>query len=378
MRLLSLLAVVATCLPAQTTKAVWNDLPAYTMANGLIEVTVLSTGATLASVTLTGDASKLNPLWDPVRFARETSTPYRGNGSGVGHFLCVDGFGGTSSEERAAGLPGHGEAHRRPFTTKLTRSENGSHVLTLETELPLMQEHLTRTFEVREGENIVYVRTQLQSLTAFDRPLVWAEHGTIGSPFLQAGLTVVDTPAIKAQTRPYTAPQQRRLASGKDFEWPMAPTVDGKQVDLRAAPIKLGSGDHTTQLMNPARTYAFATALHPDKRLIVGWIWRTADFPWLQSWESYPATGKLARGLEFSTQPYDIPRRQAVDMHQLFGAPTYQWLPAKSTVEKQFVLFYAPAPEGMTKVSDVRVEKGQIVIEDGMGRRIDLRAAGSF
>jgi hypothetical protein len=65
-------------------------------------------------------------------------------------------------------------------------------------------------------------------------------------------------------------------------------------------------------------------------------------------------------------------------MHQMFGVPTYQWLPAKSTVEKRFVFFYAAAPEGMTKVSDVRVEKGQIVIEDGLGHRIDLRAAGSF
>jgi hypothetical protein len=130
--------------------------------------------------------------------------------------------------------------------------------------------------------------------------------------------------------------------------------------------------------MDPSRTYAYATALHPQKRLIVGWVWRTSDYPWLQNWESYPATGKLARGLEFSTQPFDIPRREAVDMHQMLGAPTYQWLPARSTVEKTFVFFYAAAPEGMTKVSDVRVEKGQILVEDGDGRRVALRAAGQF
>jgi hypothetical protein len=158
----------------------------------------------------------------------------------------------------------------------------------------------------------------------------------------------------------------------------MAPLVDGKLVDIRSAPVKLGSGDHTTQVMDPARTYAYATALHPQKRLIVGWIWRTADFPWLQSWESYPTNGKLARGLEFSTQPYDISRRDTVDMHRMLGTPTYQWLPAKSTVEKAFVFFYGSAPEGMTKVADVRVEKGQIVVEDGVGHRIQLRASGSF
>lgn len=374
---LFLLTVTAALVSAQT-KTTWEDYPGYALSNGLMEVTVLTTGGTIASVVLAGDKEKLNPLWDPIRFARETGATPRRAGAGLGHFLCVDGFGGTSKEEQAAGLHGHGEAHRLDFDTKTAKNENGNHVLTLEVELPMLQERLTRTYELREGETIVYVRSRLQSLLSFDRPLVWAEHATIGSPFLEAGETVVDMPVSRAQTRPYTDPARHRLASGKDFEWPMAPQIDGKPVDVRAAPVKLGSGDHTTSLMDPARPLAFVTAIHPGKRLIVGWVWRRADFPWVQSWESYPTTGKLARGLEFSTQPYDIPRRQAVDMHQMFGAPTYQWLPAKSTVEKSWAMFYAPAPEGMTKVTDVRLENGQLLIEDGMGHRVTLRAAGSL
>src|SRR5438552_4654291 len=30
----------------------------------------------------------------------------------LGHFVCVDGFGPVSPEERTGGLPGHGDAHR--------------------------------------------------------------------------------------------------------------------------------------------------------------------------------------------------------------------------------------------------------------------------
>lgn len=377
MRSISVLLAAATLALGQT-KTVWEEFPGYKLSNGAIEVTVLSTGGTIASVVLAEGSEKLNPLWDPIRFARETGAAYRRAGGGLGHFLCVDGFGPISKEEQAAGLSGHGEAHRLVFTEKVARTENGTQTLTLETELPLVQERLSRTYETRGGENVVYVRSRLESLLAFDRPLVWAEHATIGSPFLEAGKTVVDMPAKRAQTRPYTQTARHRLVSGKDFDWPMAPQTDGTLVDVRAAPLKLGSGDHTTSLMDPSRTFAYATAIHPGKRLIVGWIWRTADYPWLQSWESYPENGKLARGLEFSTQPYDITRRQAVGMHQMFGAPTYQWLPAKSTVEKAWAMFYAPAPEGMTKVTDVRFENGQISIEDGAGHRITLRAAGSI
>jgi hypothetical protein len=378
-RFLLLFAACAAVIVRAQTPTTWEDFPGFVLSNGTIDVTVLSTGGTIPSITLAVDKEKLNPLWDPIRFARETATsPARRPSSGVGHFVCVDGFGGTSKEEQAAGLGGHGEAHRQTFRTKAARNENGVRTLTLEADLPLLQERLVRTYEVREGENVVYVRNALQSLVSFDRPLVWAEHATIGSPFLEAGTTAVDLPAKRSQTRPYAAQQQRRFASGKDFEWPMAPLGDGKLVDIRTAPVKLGVTGHTTSLMDPARTHAYVTAIHPQKKLIVGWIWRTADYPWLQNWENYPENGKLARGLEFSTQPYDIPRRQAVDMHSLFGAPTYQWLPAKSTVEKNWAMFYAPAPDGMMKVNDVRVDNGQILIEDGMGRRVTLRATGAL
>ena len=377
MRSFGLLIVFALAASPQT-KTTWEDIPGYTLSNGTLDVTLLTTGGTVASVVLTADKDKLNPLWDPIRFAQGIRRPLRRAGAGVGQFLCVDGFGPVSKEEEAAGMQGHGEAHRQSFETKLARNENGVQTVTLETDLPMLQERLTRTYELRQGENIVYVRSKLQSLLSFDRPLVWAEHATIGSPFLEAGVTVVDMPAKRAQTRPYTASEQHRLAAGKDFDWPMAPQIDGKLVDVRAAPINLGTGDHTTSLMDPARKYAFATAIHPTRRLIVGWVWKPADYPWVQSWESYPTTGKLARGLEFSTQPYDVPRREAVDTHEMFGTPTYQWLPAKSTVEKSFALFYAPIPEGMTKVTDVRLENGQLLIEDGLGHRISLRATGSL
>ena len=83
------------------------------LANDKLELLVLKQGASVASVILRDDPAKLNPLWDPARMAREANG--RSNfSSGTGQFLCVDGFGGVSNEEKAAGLPGHGgEAARR-------------------------------------------------------------------------------------------------------------------------------------------------------------------------------------------------------------------------------------------------------------------------
>jgi hypothetical protein len=345
-----------------------------------LELTVFPLGATLANLTLSA-GPELSPLWNPARLARETKAPPR-FGNSFGHFVCVDGFGPVSAEEQSAGLSFHGEAYSTPFKTESYKKENKVTTLTMSAELPLLQEKITRTMQMADGEPAVYVRTRLESLTAFDRPMAWAEHATIGAPFLQPGVTVVDMPAVRAKTRPYSDPAsgdiRHRLASDKEFTWPMAPLLDGTLIDLRAAPRNLGTGDHTTTLLDSTRKYVWVTALNPARKLITGWVFRPSDFPWLQNWEFYPASGALARGLEFSTQPFDISRRDAVALNGLFGAPTFRWLPAKSVIETTFVIFYAPVPDGFNRVADIQIANGKIIASDPQGRSISFSASLPF
>jgi hypothetical protein len=287
----------------------------------------------------------------------------------------VDGFGQPSREERAAGLPGHGEAHLQVFEQRAAGKQGATAAITMSATLPIVQEVFTRTFRMVDGESVIYVESQLENLLGFDRPVNWAEHATIGSPFLESGVTVVDISGSRSQTRPFPAADSRRLDGGKDFTWPMAPTVDGKSVDLRAAPFDPHWVDHSTTLLDPARNLAWVTALHPGRRLVFGYLFRREEYPWIQYWGNYPATGKFARGMEFGTQPYDVSRRETIGLGSMFDTPTYRWLPAKSKIESRFLLFYARVPEGFAKVADVRMENGRIVIEDGAGKRVTLAAS---
>jgi hypothetical protein len=72
----------------------------------------------------------------------------------------------------------------------------------------------------------------------------------------------------------------------------------------------------------------------------------------------------MARGLEFGTQPFDVPRRETITTATMFDTPTYRWLPAKSKIKTHFLVFYARTPEGFNKVDDVTVANGEIVIAD--------------
>lgn len=359
-------------------QATFEGAPALAFGNDKLDLLILPQGTAIASIVLKDDPRKMNPLWNPARMTREQGGKVTFS-SGTGHFLCLDAFGATSDEERAAGLPFHGEAHLQQWETKYSGKKGNTTALTLATAMPIVQENVERTYRIVDGEQVVYVETQIESLLGFDRPVIWAEHATAGSPFLEPGVTLFDMSATKSRTRPYVKRANElphRFASGKDFIWPIAPGVDGKKVDMRITPEHPNSGGHTTQLMDRSRKLAYITIYNPRVGLMIGYLFKNEEFPWVQSWEDFRPSGKLARGLEFSTQPFDVPRREAIQMNSLFDTPTYRWLPAKAKVNSRFLLFYTKVPSGFKRVDDVRLEGNSVIVEDRSSKqRITLAAS---
>lgn len=356
-------------LPQRMTK--FEDRDGYVVENDKLELVILSTGGAFASLTLKDDTAKMNPMWNPVKMAREAGLPSR-FGASIGHFVCVDGFGPTSKEEAAAGFQGHGEAHRLPWE----KTSGGASEAAFKVTLPIVQEVFERKVKVNPGEQVVSVESTLSSLLAFDRPVNWAEHGTIGAPFLSPEVTVVDASVGRCETRPRESPRDiHRLEGAKEFTYPNAPAAKGGTVNLRTVPASPNSMDHTGCAFDPARRLVFVTAIHKPTGLLLGYLLRREEYPWLQEWMNYPANGTLARGLEFGTQPYDQPRRAMIDLGKMFGVPTFRWLPAKSTIGTKFLMFYTKAP-GLEQVTDVRLENGELVIEDAKSnKRLALKTS---
>ena len=358
-------------------RVVFEQQPALRLSSDKLALTVLPEGGAMAEIALAGDAEHVNPLWNPIRLARDAGLPPPADFS-LGHFVAVDGFGPASAEERAAGYPMHGEAHLLKWNLESTQKQGATASATFSVRLPLAQEIFTRTYRVVDGENVVWVDSELENLLSFDRPVFWGEHATIGAPFLEPGKVVVDMPVQKAKTKAYVMPggvTNRQLQSFVDFSWPMAPTRDGPLFDLRSAPLKPGALEHSTSLLDASRRLVFVTALHLEKKLLIGWLFRREEFPWVQTWLSYPAANRMVRGMEFATQPFDLPRADVLKAGPLFDTPVFRVLPAKSKIASSFLMFYTRVPEGFQKVDDVRLEGGVLTIEDrGAGRTIRLAA----
>ena len=321
-------------------------------------------------------------MWDSLRADREQGRAERTTGA-VGHFICLDGFGQPSEHERAAGMEGHGEAHRLEWSTEFAGSADGAAVLRQSVTLPRVREVLRREVRLPADESVVYVRSSLTSLLDFDRPVNWAEHATIGSPFLERGVTVVDISANRAMTRPRTEATRsglaHRLIGGKEFSWPMA--LAGQVACWTCERL------HASHTRSTIRATAWIPKQNgpssPPCIPASGCSWdtsfRASEFPWLQTWESYPRDRMMARGLEFGTQAFDLPRREVITQGKIFDTLLYRWLPARSTINAGFLMFLTRTPEGFQGVDEIDWQNGVLTLRDRRsGQQIQMRAKGSI
>jgi hypothetical protein len=368
-------------------KNLMDGRPGFRLQADWGHVSALEGGGHICELNLNA-CGGLNPLWrpqwatiDPFKYAtakhvRKYGPPPDGRLlSGIaGHSLSFDHFGPPSPEETAAGLTTHGEAPALRWRAQ-HQAQSPKPQLQYGLTLPEARIRFSRTITLDRLNPVIYCKEEAVSLGSYDRPISWNEHVTFGPPFLEAGTTWFDMPATRAKVCPATYSPRFSLKPDAEFTWPNAPAKDGKGINLRTTPAQR-FGHYTTQLLNPELEIGFIAACNPHLKLLVVYAFRRVDFPWVGNWEERynrtpaPWQGKtFCRGLEFSTTPFPIPRRQTIEQGALFGEPTYRWLPAKSKTEVRFLILLFEVPETFRGVAGVFLAKSK--------RRIDVVEPGT-
>ena len=324
------------------------------LENEHVRVTVLREGGHIAE--LLARSSGVNPLWTPGWPTIEPSTydpqrhpEYGGGGDArllaglMGHNLCLDMFGGPSAAEAAAGLGVHGEGSNATYEL----SEAGGE-LRMRGDFRLSAMRVERRLELHGAW--VRIRETVESLAAFDRPMGWTQHVTLGPPFVENGVTQIRTAATRSMVFPGVFSPADDLVEGAEFRWPQAPARGGGTRDLSGFTPARVSGAYTVHLMDPAREHGWFTAYSPRLRTMCGYVWRRADFPWMGMWEENrsrpnpPWNGAaVTQGMEFGASPFPETRREMVDRGSLFGVPGFRWLPARGRLEAEYWATVAPA-----------------------------------
>src|SRR3954469_20060960 len=125
MTLFGAAGIVAIAGPAQVAveRGTIEGSPVITVSNDKLSLTLRAVGGAMVRLLMKDDLGQLNPF------------------EGLGHFVCVDGFGPVSKEEEAAGLPGHGEAHRVPWDLVSSAREGDTFTVQFSAALPLVHEN---------------------------------------------------------------------------------------------------------------------------------------------------------------------------------------------------------------------------------------------
>ena len=284
----------------------------------------------------------------------------------LGHFLCLDRWGPVTEAEKENGMFFHGEASRVEWKIIKPPTSEGDSIQALMTaKLPLAGLEIKRQIQLSNNSASFFVSEQVTNKNLIGRIYNMVQHPTIGPPFLNED-TLVDSNAQKGfmQTSPLPIPENPVV------HWPNA--LKGTQlIDLRRL---LDDSDPNVVSFTFEEHIGWITASSLSEGLLIGYLWDTREYPWLNVWR-YAKNGKPeARGLEFGTTGLHQPFPVLVQKRQIFNRPIYTYLDTGQTSTRNYLAFLFKIPKNYRGVARVTYETGKITLhEQGSGPKRTLK-----
>jgi hypothetical protein len=337
---------------------------AETVVNGRRTVVVESAAATLlidlgggsiVDFHLTGGG--LNPLrW---LGPGDEQSPFRP----MAHFLCLDRWGAPSEAEQRNGMPFHGEASRVEWKELPGGARNAA---SMSAYLPIAGLEIRRSLSLADSAAVVTVSETVTNQNKLGRLYNMVQHATIGPPFLDE-TTIVDSNAGPGLMQSSPLPDPEKI----EIRWPQA-ISHGNPVDVR----------HLTNDPDPNVVsfvidgeIGWVTAMSASKELLLGYIFSTADYPWLNLWRHVQGGRPLARGLEFGTTGLHQPFKILTAKPQIFGRPTFAYLDSGESVTRRYTAFLTRISNDFAGVDGVAIRDGRIIIhERGNKRELNINS----
>lgn len=302
-------------------------LPMLTISSPEASVSFDLRGGALVDFHLTGSA--INPFtW--VQNVEPKVEPLRG------HFVCLDRWGAPSEAEIARGVPYHGEAPRVLWKSTGAR--------TMAAELPIANLGIEREATLTGATLIVRERVTNRNPTG--RVYNMVQHPTIAPPFLDEK-TFIDANAGLgfAQATPNQEPQP----------FPRAHTSDLRHLTSDPLP-------NVVSYIVDGPT-GWVTAASPSSELVLGYLWKTSEYPWLNLWRDVAKGRPVARGLEFGTTGLHQPYPELIRRGRILDRPLFSYLDAGESVERSYTVFLSRLPAGTKRITHAQ----------SVGARIDLK-----
>jgi hypothetical protein len=356
------------------------------LENGRMRLSTLPGGGFIGEVRFLSDDPKksVNPMRVPHY---QTIDPYTydiardGNlyGTGIqrrlmsgymGHFLCFPQFAASSPAEFRQDYGQHGEAIAVEWKMEKVDNRKDGVTLWYAADLPKTNYRVERAITLPADETVAYVEESVENMAPYDRPMQWTQHVTFGPPFLELGKTFVDGSVAKVVVR-------RGQEDAAEDTWPQIKDAAGRATDLRTF-----SGRSSTLLMDASKPKTWFTMYNAEYPVLIGYVLESKPNQWVYDWQENqrvtekPWDGKvIARAICIGDSVIEGVRH-AVERGSMLGVPTYSWIEARQRRTQRYAIFLAEVPPGFKGVSALRMENGQIVIEErGTGKTTAIKSA---
>ena len=275
-----------------------------------------------------------------------------------GHFICLDRWGAPSEAELARGIPFHGEAPRIVWqVSELPKNQDGKIVAEMGCVMPLAGMKVKRQVRLDEHDAYLTVTEAITNTRKLGRVFNAVQHPTIAPPFLDES-TLVDTNAQHGFVQEEPIPASAESAGS----WPNL-TIAGRRVDLRRftnAAESVTRSDVTSFVFDRRAEYGWVTACNPGQQLLMGYLWKTEDYPWLNIWRHIDKGRVTARGLEFGTTGLHQPFGELVRTGTILDRPLLEYIDAGQTVQKSYAMFMLKTPPDYQGVADASYTDGRL------------------
>ena len=308
------------------------------------------------------DQYDVNPL--SFKFSPD-QMPSNNQGGAVyqGHFLCLGRWGHPSPGEINAGIPSHGEIAN--IMWEESRHDNDS----LDMKAAGNLEGLSVHRSVRsDTSNPVYLSSEtVTNIHPLGRMYNMVQHPTIANPFLDEHV-LVDCNAGKGFDYAFD-----EFMPATFQEWPIVFCQNSQRLNIRSCNEPYSSV--FSFVVNPGKTYGWITAASPSQKLLIGYIWKRIDYPWINHWINWSDNTIVYRGLEFGTTGIHKPFNEILQrkLIEVLDEKTYSYLDAGESHTRSFISFLQPIAGNYNGVANVDLHNNQIqVTEKNTGQQINI------
>lgn len=327
------------------------------LKNDFIEFVQKLEGGSISSLRLKN--SDINPFdWSlPI----ENQPDFNGNGFAFeGHFISLGTWGMPSKGEQDSGIRLYGEPMAKIWEVDtLYNDPSGDQVVVTSFSSDIEGLDFKREVRLSKTAPILYVSESVTNTLPIGRPYNLLQHPTFGGSFVSKHL-VIDTNADKGFYQKGNFPRDNYLnLEEHSFKWPNG-EFPKDTIDLR----KTGEFPHTfltSHLFLKSDKLGWVTASNPDAKILVGYLWDTYEYPWLNVWHQSKNGEVIGRAVEFATCGLGLGFEELITTdYSYYDTLSFEYIDAKQTKTKSYYMFAFDITKDFIMVKNIKLQ-GQLL-----------------